>query len=284
MSVGRSRTDWDPSAEDTPLASGGRRIGLIATAESEYLLRVLNELYIRGNPPTDIFLGSWVERLLFRVRSLERIHKRHGVAEVGWRMLDRLRERPRRAEVGSVTVATSLEDGATLHRYDCINSGQLILDLRLADLDLLLLCGCGIVSRHVIGAARAVVNSHPALLPGVRGVDVVEWSLLMGSPLGVTAHLVVPRVDAGPVLATKSIHLNRGESLADLKARIFKHQAELLVSAALRLAAGDSTSRPQSLKDSQLFFASTHGDRKEASGIYGRLVADLSVGAGERGA
>src|SRR3546814_1811957 len=77
------------------------------------------------------------------------------------------------------------------------------------------LAGCGLVDRAVIHVARGgCVNGHPAILPGIRGVDVVEWALVgEDEPLGVTAHLVVPQVDAGEILRVERVEPEAGETL-----------------------------------------------------------------------
>lgn len=92
----------------------------------------------------------------------------------------------------------------------------------------------------VIGGARVlpgavldyfrhgVVNFHPGLLPEVRGLDALHWSLYHGLPLGVTAHIVDSRVDAGWILERRLIDIYQDDTLIDLSLRLYETQLLML--------------------------------------------------------
>jgi methionyl-tRNA formyltransferase len=93
---------------------------------------------------------------------------------------------------------------------------------------------------------RGCLNIHPALLPEAKGVDPVFQSLLHGvPPLGVTVHFMTPELDAGRIVAQRSIEGRAGASVFAITARLFREGAELLASA-IESVAGGATGSPQS--------------------------------------
>ncbi len=93
---------------------------------------------------------------------------------------------------------------------------------------------------------RGCLNIHPALLPEAKGVDPVFQSLLHGRPpLGVTVHFMSPELDAGRIVAQRSIEGGARSSVFALTARLFREGAELLVGA-IESIAGGATGTPQS--------------------------------------
>jgi folate-dependent phosphoribosylglycinamide formyltransferase PurN len=90
------------------------------------------------------------------------------------------------------------------------------------------------------------LNIHPALLPEAKGVDPVFQSLLHGAPpLGVTVHFMTPELDAGRIVAQRSIEGRARGSVFAITARLFREGAELLASA-IESVAGGATGSPQS--------------------------------------
>jgi methionyl-tRNA formyltransferase len=90
------------------------------------------------------------------------------------------------------------------------------------------------------------LNIHPALLPAAKGVDPVFQSLLHGGPpLGVTVHFMTPELDAGRIVAQRSIEGRARESVFAITARLFREGAELLAGA-IESVAGGATGSPQS--------------------------------------
>jgi methionyl-tRNA formyltransferase len=78
-------------------------------------------------------------------------------------------------------------------------------------------------------ARRASLNIHPSLLPEGKGVDPVFQALLRGIvPLGVTVHFMTPALDAGPILAQRSLATPPGASVFEATALLFDGGAQLL--------------------------------------------------------
>jgi methionyl-tRNA formyltransferase len=85
--------------------------------------------------------------------------------------------------------------------------------------------------------ALGCVNIHPSLLPEFKGVDPVLQARVQGAELiGVTVHRMVPTLDAGDILAQRSMKYSPGASLFGATAVLFREGAELLASQFERLA------------------------------------------------
>ena len=66
-----------------------------------------------------------------------------------------------------------------------------------------------------------ILNIHPSLLPAFPGARAVESALAQGvSTTGVTVHLVDEKVDHGPIIAQRSVPIERDDSVDTLHARI----------------------------------------------------------------
>ncbi len=69
-----------------------------------------------------------------------------------------------------------------------------------------------------------VVNLHVSLLPWNRGADPNFWSLVEGTPKGVTIHYVDVGLDTGDIIVQKEVAFSEGETL---KTSYHKLQAEI---------------------------------------------------------
>ncbi|MBP0443188.1 hypothetical protein J8J14_00220 [Roseomonas sp. SSH11] len=78
--------------------------------------------------------------------------------------------------------------------------------------------------------ARGGINIHPSMLPRHRGPIPGFWAAMEAEPAhGVTIHRLVPRIDAGAILAQQAVDLPPGTS-ASTAARLL-HQAALPLAA-----------------------------------------------------
>jgi methionyl-tRNA formyltransferase len=121
--------------------------------------------------------------------------------------------------------------------------------------DLVVLAGADLVPASMLEVPPlGTINPHYGLLPGYRGMNVTEWSVYQGDPVGVTVHLVDAGVDTGPVLLREEIALEPGETLATLRRRHQALAAELLVEAALQLRDGNAQPRPQTPEEGRQYY------------------------------
>jgi formyltetrahydrofolate-dependent phosphoribosylglycinamide formyltransferase len=95
---------------------------------------------------------------------------------------------------------------------------------------------------HVLGPAfldafaGRVINLHPALpgeLPGTHAIERAWEEAQAGARrvTGLMVHEVIPKVDAGPVIATATLRIHPDESVDDLAARMHRAEHRLLVAA-----------------------------------------------------
>jgi folate-dependent phosphoribosylglycinamide formyltransferase PurN len=91
------------------------------------------------------------------------------------------------------------------------------------------IAGARILKAPVIDALpRGIINFHPGLIPEARGLDAMLWSIHRNLPLGVSAHLIDERVDAGRVLLKRQVEIYGDDSIFDLSERIYETQLEML--------------------------------------------------------
>jgi methionyl-tRNA formyltransferase len=78
-----------------------------------------------------------------------------------------------------------------------------------------------LISPEAIAAARrGTVNFHPALLPVNRGWYPHVWSIVDGSPTGVTLHAIDATADTGPVWAQREVPLTPYDTAGTIYARL----------------------------------------------------------------
>jgi phosphoribosylglycinamide formyltransferase-1 len=91
------------------------------------------------------------------------------------------------------------------------------------EIDLVALAGFGTVLAGSILERYhgAMLNTHPSLLPSFPGWHAVAQALAFGVKVtGTTVHLVVPEVDAGPILAQEPVRVVPGDDVSSLHERI----------------------------------------------------------------
>lgn len=117
--------------------------------------------------------------------------------------------------------------------------GALVEAFRAVAADLVVMAGwMRIVTPRLIEAfPNRLLNLHPSLLPSFKGRDGIGDALAAGVTLaGCTAHLVVPEVDAGPILVQAAVPVLPDDDRERLHARI-RVQEHRILPLAVRLAA-----------------------------------------------
>lgn len=68
---------------------------------------------------------------------------------------------------------------------------------------------------------RGWLNIHPSLLPRHRGPEPIYWTIAKGDKeAGITVHLTVPRIDAGPILAQRRVEVSPDDTAGTLSKRL----------------------------------------------------------------
>ena len=107
--------------------------------------------------------------------------------------------------------------------------------------DVLLSVVCGQrVPEPVLDVPGWAVNVHGSLLPAYRGRATAFWPLYDDRDRsGVTAHLMTPELDAGPIVERRPFPLRDGDTVDDVMERIVETGADLAVDVLERLRAGE---------------------------------------------
>lgn len=93
---------------------------------------------------------------------------------------------------------------------------------------------------------RPPLNVHPSLLPRHRGAAPVASTILAGDPAGgVSLMVMVPELDAGPIVAQWSMTLTGRETTPELEGELAQLAAEAVPPQLERWAAGELEAVPQ---------------------------------------
>lgn len=107
----------------------------------------------------------------------------------------------------------------------------LVEHFRALRVDVLVMAGWMRIVSPVLCQAydQRLVNIHPSLLPAFRGLNAMERALAAGVCItGCTAHLVVPEVDAGPILVQAAVPAYPDDTMATLAPRIHAQEHRIL--------------------------------------------------------
>lgn len=103
-----------------------------------------------------------------------------------------------------------------------------------------------ILRKPVIEAfSRGVINVHPALLPYNRGSYPNVWSIVDGTPAGVTVHFIDEGVDTGDVIAQREVSVEPTDTGATLYRRLEEASWALFDETWAQLRSGNVPRRPQ---------------------------------------
>jgi methionyl-tRNA formyltransferase len=108
--------------------------------------------------------------------------------------------------------------------------------------------GGGLIRQQVLDLAGAgVLNCHSGLLPAYRGMDVVEWPVLVepgaAPQIGLTTHWMDRGVDTGPILLRHQETLREGDTFETIRRRLEPRMPVLMLETLRGLR--DDTLRPQ---------------------------------------
>ena len=101
---------------------------------------------------------------------------------------------------------------------------------------------------RIIGAAaiarfpNRMLNIHPSLLPRLPGLHTHQRALEAGdAEHGASVHVVIPELDAGPVLAQARVPVQADDTAESLAARVLAREHPLLLASIAAIARGELT-------------------------------------------
>jgi methionyl-tRNA formyltransferase len=102
-----------------------------------------------------------------------------------------------------------------------------------------------ILPPEVLAKAPHSVNFHPSLLPFNRGWYPHVWSIINGSPCGVTLHEMTAEVDAGPIWARREVPVEPWDTAGSLHDRCQREILGLFNDVWPQIACGELVPFPQ---------------------------------------
>ncbi len=114
-----------------------------------------------------------------------------------------------------------------------INENKMLKRLNEISPDYIFMMGGGILKDSIINtAAVGVLNAHPAILPFVRGVDVVNHAILNDIPIGITSHYIDAGIDTGQIIDRYYLPIDKNTTYDN----IINKSNDLSVAAMMKLA------------------------------------------------
>lgn len=92
---------------------------------------------------------------------------------------------------------------------------------------------------------QGCLNVHPAFLPFNRGANPNVWSIIDGTPAGVTLHYIDQGVDTGDIIAQKEVTIEPIDTGESLYAKLEKESMQLLSETWPEVARGNIRKQPQ---------------------------------------
>ncbi len=92
---------------------------------------------------------------------------------------------------------------------------------------------------------RGCVNLHPALLPYNRGAHPNVWSLVEGTPCGVTLHYMDAGIDTGDIIAQREVDADPADTGRSLYEKLERAALELFRDTWPLIRAGNAPRTPQ---------------------------------------
>tara|TARA_Y100001970_G_C14190807_1_gene835273 strand:- start:1011 stop:1679 length:669 start_codon:yes stop_codon:yes gene_type:complete len=103
-----------------------------------------------------------------------------------------------------------------------------ISDLNNLGSEWILIGGAGILPENIVDSNK-VVNSHPAYLPYVRGLDSLKWAIYEKQPIGVTTHIISKDCDAGKLIRRELVDLYSWDTFHSVAQRQYEMEIDMLV-------------------------------------------------------
>jgi methionyl-tRNA formyltransferase len=120
-------------------------------------------------------------------------------------------------------------EGIRVVVVNTLDDPQAVETVRALQPDLAIHAGAGILRAPLLAVPRlGTLNAHMGILPRYRGMNVTEWTLFEGGPVGCSVHLIEAGIDTGDILCVRTVNVRGVGSIADLRRRLDDAQVALL--------------------------------------------------------
>ena len=241
---------------------------VVLTEAAGYGGRLLVQLGLRGITPVALLVASRpLASVVAMTTAAIRTRSPRRLAATALRRLATILEPPERLLVGGQFAGLTEQVIAT----EPLNSSGMLHALEALAPDILALGATGLVSDAVLAVPRVTtLNSHPGLLPWIRGNGAVDQAIRRGVPVGVSVHHVDKGVDTGDVLVRQLVPVTKADTANSLRQKADELRWMLLADVVTQIVSGESPRRlPQALRFPCCRWP-TSAERAEAE----RLVSD----------
>jgi len=115
--------------------------------------------------------------------------------------------------------------------------------LKLYNPETIMIGGAGILPAELAKNHR-IINSHPAYLPFVRGLDGLKWAIYEGKPIGVTTHIISGDVDLGRIIERRLVSLLPNDTFHSVAFRQYWIEIEMLCDSVNYIGHGEAITEP----------------------------------------
>jgi hypothetical protein len=106
-------------------------------------------------------------------------------------------------------IGSNLKFISKIRIINSVKSKSSVIYFQKQNFDYIFLAGMSIIQEEIINSAKtAVVNCHPALVPNVRGLDVIYHSVLNMIPPFISIHKVDKGIDTGELIQAHLVPIN----------------------------------------------------------------------------
>jgi len=149
---------------------------------------------------------------------------------------------------GTVIKTIALESGLRIYQPKQINTSEARGLLKKLEPDLFVVIAYGqILSRQILDIPKILaINVHASILPKYRGAAPINWAIINGEKnTGLTIIKMTEKMDAGPIIAQKTMEISDEDTAVTLENRLSEETAELLLDSLKSIAANNYNLKSQ---------------------------------------
>ena len=233
----------------------------IASKENSHGRIMLHYLIKNGFYPTAVFLGGNKSIISNKYSSLIRYFNKHGFINTIWRIKNRafrakkINNRIKNDNKFLYSIKSlCIENNITIHYFDNINNNNYVSAIKNYAPDVIILGGAPLIKKRIFDLPKiAILNAHPALLPDVRGVDVVEHSVLNNIPFGMTIFKIDDGIDTGQILLKKRLRKSFYHNFYQVRYDLEILCGKSMVKSLNKIRDGKAIFKNQKIKKNSLF-------------------------------
>jgi methionyl-tRNA formyltransferase len=239
------------------------RVHFITEDDPLYVIRFF-ETFLDEHPRRDFEIIGVTIQAAFNespVSTAKRVFSLYGATDFA-RLLARFAERRAR---GRSIAALARREGISLVPTTSVNDPAFVRRLQAARPDVIVsVAAPEIFKPDILASAQlGCINVHSGRLPVYRGMMPTFWQMRAGEPYAtVTVHEMVPKLDAGAVLATAEYPIRSRDSLDRVMTETKREAARLVIDVLGKLASGNATPELLDMTAASYFSFPTRGDRK----------------------